>query len=185
MPVLTVSLPLWIASQVFGFICVALAMYARQLKRKANTVLVIGIANAFSAISLALLGNWVVFSLICVAIVRSMTFYFTELRIEQGKEIKKQITFIFMLVFMIASIIPVVFLWVWWFDWIILCGSLFVIFGNWAKGIHKIRIACATYDTLVVVNYIKFFNIIGIVQSALLVGAVVVFYIRFFRRKQT
>lgn len=184
MPELTVPLPLWIASQVFGFICVALAMWSFQTKRKANTVLLIGIANIFSAVSLALLANWVVFSLISVAIVRSFTFYFIELRIEKGKPINRQITLIFTLLFMVASIIPVIFTWTWWFDWVLLVCSLFIIYGSWAKGIHLIRIACFSYDALSIVNHIMFFNIIGLVQSILLTGSVIVFYVRYFIKKR-
>jgi hypothetical protein len=180
MPELTVSLSLWIASQISGFVCVAFSMYAFQIKRKANTILAIGIANIFLATSLALLQNWVVFSLISVAAIRSFVFYFIELRAEKGKEIKPVISFLLMIIFMIISIIPVIFTQTWWFDWVLLGCSLFIIFGNWAKGIHLFRLGCMSYDSLVVVNHIKYFNIIGLIQSALLVGAVIVFYIRFF-----
>jgi hypothetical protein len=40
------------------------------------------------------------------------------------------------------------------------------------------RLTIALYDTLVIVNHIVFFNIIGIVMQILLVGSVAVFYIR-------
>ena len=176
---------MWIASQVLGFIAVALTIWALQIKSKPKMLIIVGIAYIPLAISVGLLLNWVVFSLMTVVVIRSFIFAFIEHRNQRGKQINKWIPFVLMLVFMTAQVVPVVFTWEWWLDWLLLGSSLFITFGNWAKGPHMIRASMASYDILVIVNHVIFFNIAGIVMAALKLGSVAVFYARFIIANQS
>lgn len=179
-----VPLATWIASQVIGAIGIGIAMWSFQVKRKIKLFFIIGCANVLMAVSVALLLNWVVFALLCIAVARNLAFAYLEKRKEQGKNIAKGVPFVLMICFIIANIIAVAFTWVWWFDFVLLTASCVVIFGSWLKTTHVFRVSCLSYDSLAVVNYIKFSNVIGLVQSVLLVGAVITFYIRLFIEKR-
>jgi len=175
---ITVPLEIWITSQVFALACVVFTVVAYQVKRKATTLLVWGIGFAFMGVALALLQSWTPFALVACGVVRNLIFWRIELRREQGKEIKRQYTLAIILTFMMISVIAVVFTWEIWVDWVLLGCSLFISLGNWVQNIHLFRIANAFYDCFVVITYVATVNIIGIAHSVILVGAVVVFYVR-------
>lgn len=184
MPELTASLPIWIISQIFGVFSVTATVFGFQFKRKRNTLIAISIGNIFTVLATALLSNWVVVSLMTAACLRNLTFAYLEHRCEKGKTINARTSFALMILFMIFTIIPVTFFWEWWFDWVLLVSSLFIIFGIWMQGIHIHRIASIIYDTLIIVNYIEFFNIIGIIQAIIIQTSKAIFYVRFFREKK-
>jgi len=171
---------MWITSQIIGFAGLAMALLAYQAHKKVQTLVLFGVAFAFVAVSLAFLSDWPVVALNVVASVRSFTFAFVEHKGIQGKRLSLAL----MLTFMAVAIISVSLLWQWWLDWVLLGASVFIVFGNWAKGPHLIRVSSAIYDGLVIINYVVIFNIIGIVQSVLLLGSVAIFYIRFFARRE-
>jgi len=176
--------PNWIVSQIIGFIAVVIGMYAMLAKRKTDTMFFAAISGLFLSLSLMLLLNWVVVAIFLMSSTRNFFFAWCESRREKGKEVKPQITLAATVVFMIATVVAVAFTWTWWFDWILLASSLFIIYGAWAKGRHKIRIAFFTYDALIIVNYVVFFNPIGLVMSLMLMSATTIFYIRYFRNKK-
>lgn len=184
MPELTASLPIWIISQIFGVFSVAATVCGFQFKKKRNTLIAISIGNLFTVIATALLSNWVVVSLMSAACLRNLTFAFLEHRREKGKNVNVRTSFALMILFMVITIIPVTFFWEWWFDWILLASSLFIIFGIWIQGIHTHRIASIIYDSLVIVNHVKFLNVIGIVQALIIQASKAIFYFRFFREKK-
>jgi len=176
--------PHWITSQIIAFIAVLLGMYSLLRKRKTETLLYGAFVPLFLALSVLLLDNWVVFYILLLAGVRNFLFSWFALREEQGRPINPKITFLAMLSFMAATIVAVAFTWEWWFDWLLLASSLFIIYGGWAKGIHKMRIGFFSYDSLVIVNFIVYLNVIGILMSVLLLGSTVVFYIRYFKKRK-
>lgn len=184
MPQLTVPLPLWITSQVLAVFALICAMWAFQIKSKKLTLLMIAIACVFNSTSSAFINNWVVASMLAVSVIRCFIFAYLEHRKEKGKYVSEKLTFVLMLVFMLATCILVAFFWSWWFDFVLLAASLGTIYGNRAKGIHAMRITCLCYDTLVIVNHIVFFNIVGIIMQILIVSSSIVFYIRYFANKR-
>jgi len=183
MPELTVELPVWIISQIIGFIGVVLCVWSFQIKSKVKMLVLVGAANIFFGLAAGLLLNWVVFWLLLVAAIRSFAFSYLEQRRVRGKRTHKSVSLSLMIVFIFVLIVAVAFTWIWWLDWVLLAISIFIIYGNYAKGIHKLRIGLTTYESAVIINYVVFFNIVGVIQSILLLGAMVVFYIRFFRNK--
>jgi len=176
--------PDWITSQIIGFIAVLVGMYSLLVKRKTDTLMFGGFTSLFIALSVALLLNWVVFFISILAAVRNFLFAWFEYRKEKGREVKPQITFAAMLVFIVATIVAIAFTWEWWFDWILLVVTILIIYGSWAKGIHKIRIALITFDTLMIINFIIYFSILGIIMSAIFLSAGVAFYMIYFYRKR-
>jgi len=182
-PELTVSLPLWIASQVAMAIALFFGLSCFQIKRKKYMLLVLGVSCIFEAICAALLLNWVIFGIACVATTRSFTFAFFEFRRARGLTVNPIISNTILALFMAAAIIAVGFTWTWWFDWLMLGAALAIIVGNWNKGIHLIRLSCLVYDVLIIVNHVIFFNLVGILFSALMICSVIIFYIRFFYKR--
>ena len=177
-PELTVSLPLWIASQVVGLVALVVAMWAMQLKRKRGMILLVGVACALEAIQFALLANWVVFGIQCIAVFRSFIFAYFEKRREQGNEVKQWIPLACVVLFISVAIISVSFTWVWWVDWLLCCAFCFNIICIWARSTHLLRFAFSFYDALNIAKCVMFFDIIGIVYSALCICSVVFFYVR-------
>ena len=184
MPEINVPLAQWIISQAIMVLAIIACMIAFNIKRKTTTLLLVGVSVTLQTISVALLLNWVLFALIMVAAVRVFVFAFFEYRKEHSKEIKQWVTIAFMIIFMVSSVIPVLFLWSWWLDWLLLAAALVLIVGYWAKGIHLMRISSCIYESLTIVNHAVYFNVFGIVLSSLMLISIAVFYGRYFYQKR-
>ena len=165
---------------------IGVAIVAFQVRSKVDTLLFLGVANIFQAVSVGLLLNWVAFSIFAVTIVRSFTFAFIEHRARIDKPVPQQIQLALVIAFMVAVIVTVSTTFEWWLDFLLLMASLFLVYGNWAKGPHLIRISALVFDGLFIVNHAAvpdFPNIAGIVFSSLMIFTVLVFYGRFFFSK--
>ena len=186
MPELTVSLPLWIVSQVFAFIALAIIVFGMQVKRKRNTMICLALGCSMIAVSVAFLMNWVVFAIMTVAVLRNTQVAIFEHLRDKGKQINKNVEYGFLALFVVAYVVPIIFTWVWWVDWALLSVSLVILLAGTLKGIHLLRIASICYDGLMIVNHTVFFNVIGIITSSIVIGSILVFYVRYFweKRKQ-
>jgi len=182
-PELTVSLPLWIISQIAIFLAVVLQVVAFQIKNKTTMLFFAGTWSALIAISTGLLLNWVVCGILAISAVRNWVFAYFEHRRTKGKEVHQNITLALFLLFSAFIIISVALTWVWWLDWVLLATVLTISYGGYAKGIHIFRLGYIAYYSFVIVNHLVFFNVVGIAQSVLLLGAMAVFYFRFFKNK--
>ena len=176
MPELNVPLWQWGISQAFGLVALVLAFYAFQVKSRTKTLTAVAIGCIFLSVSAALLHNWVVAGLILVATVRSFTFAWFE-KYGKPKKSHERAAFACMILFMALSAVVVVFTWEWWFDWIVLFGSCLFIYGNWAKGIHPIRIASAVGALIHMTNHIIFLNIMGALIELSIFISVLAFYL--------
>jgi hypothetical protein len=185
MPELTVPLPLWIASQVFAFIALAIIVFGFQVKRKRNTMFCLACACAVIAVSVAFLENWVVFAIMAVATCRNFQVALFEHLRDKGKKINKYIEMAILALFVIAYIVPIIFTWVWWLDWALLSVSLVILLAGTIKGIHLLRVASICYESLMIVNNVRFFNIIGIVTSSISISSILLFYVRFIWKNKT
>ena len=177
--------PLWIASQTIGLLSVFATVWFLQIKDKSKMMFVSGTATSLTAVSAALLSNWVIVGLISVTAVRNFSFSFIEHRKKRGREIHRSIPFVLMCVFMIASVVSVSFTWNWWLDWVLLVFALVIIFGNWARGTHLIRLGIASYAAVTIVNYVIFYDYVGIVRASLAIGSVTLFYARQIRARKS
>lgn len=169
---------LWIASQVFacaGLICI---VYAYQVKDKVKTLVGIGIASLFGVVSFALLGNWVVVMLVFFAAIRCFVFAHIEKRNESGNPMNRRTSFFIMLGFMLLTIIAVAIVREWWFDWILLLASCFLIYGNWAEGIHMIRISGLVYAFLAIINHVIVGNLVAIIIEVFAAVSIILFYVK-------
>ena len=174
----------WYLSQAFMLIGLGVAIAAFQVKRKVHTLLALGVACVFQAISTGLLLNWVAFSIAAVAMVRSFTFAFIEHRAGIDKPIAQGLQHFFVLTFMTAMVITISITWERWFDFALLAASLLLIYGNYAKGTHLIRIATIIFEAFLIVNHAVFFNIAGIIFSSLMIFAIFIYYARFLFSKR-
>jgi hypothetical protein len=165
-------------------VALVIAMWAMQVKNKTRTMLLIAVACVFNSVSVGLLLNWVVFSFLAITAVRMFIFAFLENKKSSGGEIGRGLYPSLMLFFVVATFVVNAFTFEWWFDWVMCTLSAGAIVGSYLKGIHKMRLTIMAYDTLVIVNHVVFFNVVGIIMQVLLVGSAVVFYVRWFANKR-
>ena len=184
MPELTVSLPLWIIAQGILFVAIVLQVYAFQVRNKKKTLILAGLFSACTAVSSALLLNWVVFSLMTAAAVRNFVFAYLEHRKTTGKVTPQWVLRLLLVFFFVAFTVPVVFTHVWWLDWVLLAATLIIVYGTYANGIHIFRFGFVSFNSFLIVNHIVFFNIVGIIQSVLVISSIAVFYVRVFVKKR-
>ena len=166
----------WGISQAFGLVALGLVFYAFQVKSRVKTLTAVAVGCIFLAISTAILGNWVVTGLLLVAVGRSFTFAWFE---KNGKPTKthQYAAVGAMALFITLSIIVVIFTWEWWFDWLVLAASCLIVWGNWAKGIHPVRIAGAVGGIIHMANHIIFMNIMGTLIELSVLISIIAFYI--------
>ena len=180
MPELTVSLPLWIVSQVIMLVSVVAAVYSLQQRSKIKTLLWGSITMSIQVVAFAILLNWVLVGVLAVAIIRQIAFVYFEHRSEKGKPVKFWMPCMTVIVASIVTAVSVALTWEWWFDWVILAVSVFINFAVWAKGIHLMRASFISNDSLTIVNHVVFFNIIGIIMCVIFLCAHTAFYVRYF-----
>ena len=172
----------WGLSQFFGFIALCLMFYSLQTKNKTRTLLATVGSNLTLAISTALLYNWVLFGVLLVACVRDLCY----LALKKSR---------FKLFHPVSIIVLVIFLGLtttavlltrsnWWFNWVLLCTSLFIVFGYWMRNIHWLRISRFVASIALIVNHVHFSNITGIALDTASLISIIIFYIIFFKRKR-
>jgi hypothetical protein len=180
MPELTVPLYQWVISQVFAFAAVVFTMICYNIKRKTLMLTFLAAANLTSAIAAGLLLNWTVFALTGVALIRSIGFTYIGHREDTGKHTPKWIPIAFMIFIMAASITVGALVWEWWLDIVLIVVAVVIVIAMWFKNTHFLRGMMAMWDAFVIVEYLMFFNVIGIVQAGLSLAAMIIFYTRFF-----
>ncbi|MCL2228547.1 MAG: YgjV family protein [Firmicutes bacterium] len=175
---LHVSLPVWIVSQVFMLFALVTIVISMQLKNKRRLLLAVGLVYIFYAINLALIQNWIVFVTIVVALVRNLIFAYYERRAEKGKQISNTTGWVTVFVFMLAIIIPTIFLWSWWFDWLLAAGSIPILIGAYVKGIHLFKTAIILKAILNIISFVFYLNLVGIIYETVVITSIIAFYIR-------
>jgi len=175
---LPVSLTLWIVSQVFMFFALVTIVISLQVKNKRNLLFLIGVCYVFFSLNLIFLQDWIVLITILVALCRNFVFAFFEHCAEKGKPLPKWVGQASVVFFIVALIVPTIFLWTWWFDWILIAGSIPIIIGAYFKGTHLLRVAIMVKAALNIINFVIFVNIIGIIFESFVIGSSIVFYIR-------
>ena len=179
MPQLTVPLYQWIISQVFAFAAVVFTMTCYNIKRKTLMLTFLALANLTSAIASGILLNWTVFGLTAVALVRSIGFTYFGHRADTGRPVPKWIPIAWMLLIVTASVIVGALVYEWWLDAVLIVIAVAVVVAMWYKNTHIFRATLGLWDAFVIMSYLMFFNVIGIVQASLSLAAMAVFYIRF------
>ena len=179
-----VAIPLFIASQVAGFVAFIIAIIGHSSKHRERTFSCFGIANTLIAISAAILLNWVFAILSISAAMRNFTFYFIEKRKLKGKAPPHWVLAVVAIVFIIMVIVPTIFIWQWWVDWMIVIAAILVIIISLTKSAVLLRIPFIMADTFITINHIKFFNIIGAVQSSTFITIAIIFLIRHTGKKR-
>ena len=178
-----VALPMFITSQIIGFIAFFVVISGYSTKKRIKTFWCFGAANLLIAISVAMLGNWVFATLSTISFVRNFVFYFIERRKAKCKITPRWIYVLIASIFILVTIIPTIFIWQWWVDWAIVATKIFIIIMSLTQSIGIFRASYISSDLFTVLNHIKFFNIIGLVQTIFFIVANTVFLIRYARRK--
>jgi len=138
------------------------------------------VASFFYCINLALIQNWIVFITLVVALLRNLVFAYLEHRERQGKGVSKHVGWGIVALFIPVLIVPTIFLWSWWLDWVLVLTSIPVLIGAYIKGTHLMRIGIIFKASFNIVSFIFFFNIVAIVVESIVLTSIFVFYIRFF-----
>jgi len=182
---LPVILPLFIISQIFGLINIGLTIYKYQVKDKAKTLRMSAVGNVFKALNYAFLLNWSIAALKVVSIAKNLTFAKTS---KPGAKIKLKYSVALLILFSSLSVAAVFVAFLFnriWFEWVVLGAVLLSNFGKWKKGIHLLRITAVVYRAVMIINSIFFFlNITNLIKGIIVIGTIIVFYIRFFRARK-
>ena len=181
---LPVVLWMFIVSQIFGLINIAIAFYKFQFKDKAKTLRLSAVGNVFKALNYAFLLNWSLAGLKVVSIAKNLIFAKTS---SENSGIKFWQSLLIFLFFSLISFAVVFVTW-WfsrlWFEWVILAVVLFANFGKWVKGIHWLRISALFYRSVMIINSIFFFlNITNLIKAVVVIWSIIIFYTRFFTNR--
>jgi len=171
----------WIVSQVFAFLALVAVVICFQLKNKVHTLIWLGICNAFYMISVMFLANWIIAVIVAIAMLRSFVFAWIDSRKEPvNPKASLAVMFGFMFALVLFTVFMMIYLDWWWIDLLLLASSIFIIYGNWAKGIHILRISLLAYAALAIINHIFYLNAIAIIVEAVAILSIMIFYVRYF-----
>jgi hypothetical protein len=181
---LPVVLWMFIVSQIFGAINIFIAFIKYQYKDKAKTLKLSAVGNVFKALNYAFLMNFSLAGLKVVSVFKNLSFSKTS----KG-EVKRWLSISIFIFFCLISTAIVV--WAWWlsgiwFEWVVLAVVLLANYGKWAKGVHLIRITQLFYCSVMIINGLFFFlNFTSIIKAVAVIISILVFYVRFFKKKCT
>ena len=174
---------LWIVSQVLTLIALAIIVYGFQSKSKGKTLVCTAICNTFLTIAFILLQNWQAVGIFAFAIARDLTYFWRERKHPDNHKLSVATLWFFLIGAAIIAAFTI--------DWHAYTASLiiavawqltafFLIYGSWAKGCHVIRISRTMFGVLAIVNHVWFANWAGILTEGVIIGAIMLFYIKFF-----
>lgn len=179
--VITGPLYLWILSQVAVFFSICFAVWSYLVKDRSKTLFINTIACFFLCGSCMLLSNWVLAGLLVLAMVRNIFFWILDKR---PTKYNNYIRWAGVFLLLVATVLIVVFLRTWWFDWVMLAANIYIIIVMSINNIHWLRSAFILGDSASIVNHLNVFNIIGIVQCCIQIVANLIFYVLFFTSKK-
>ena len=173
----------WVLSQAIGVFLVATLVIGFQQKRKQRVLLAFAIANALGVVSMILLENYGLAALSAVNVAKNLVFMWTN---KEGVKLSQFLSYSILIFFLIATVVSVWLTWVTWTDWPIMGFQLFTTWASWSTAkytTHVMKASSVGFQTFFVINAIIFFNIIGIVASALILSSIFAFYIKFFLKR--
>ena len=136
------------------------------------------IANVNAIVAFGLLENWVMMAIFCSTLLRNVVLLYLSVK---DRHLNRFLNLSMLMFFWALTIIAVVFTYVWWFDWLLLAGSLLAVFGKWMKSNHLIKFTNLPWSILAIINNVFFYNFMGIAIEAIVILSVAIFYLRFFR----
>ena len=164
---------MWLLSQVLGGAALVCAVAAFLCKNKCKTLVLYALSNFSLAVSSACLQNWVLTGTLILATLRNFCLAWLEKKILQRTHF---ISLSILFCFWIAAVVIVTLTHKCFYDWILLVSVIFVIYGNWAKGIHLIRISTIINSALAIGSHIFFGNYLGIAVDAAAIISICTFY---------
>jgi len=174
----------WIVSQALGFLIVFTLFYGFQQKKKTKLLWAFTVTNILGFFAMMLLENYGLAATSAVNIAKNLTFIWKNTRKQETPVFWSYFILIF---FLAAMIVSVSLFWVVWTDWPILFFSSVSTFGSWwksKKAIHIMKGAAVGFQTFFIINAVIFFNIIGIINGIIVLGSILLFYIKFFKTKK-
>ena len=175
----------WIISQALGVLLLTGVFLVFQVKGKKKLIFFFGAYNFFATFMYFFIGDTVMMGISAIGVVRNIAFFWVETRREKIKPTYERSILIF---FLCLSVSSMALTWdgEFWFEWVLLAGSLCANYGTWAKGPHRIRIGNIIYSVCIIIQSIRFLNIANILIETTVILSCIVFYFRFFhaRRKK-
>ena len=185
---LHVELWQWIVSQVLGVFIVLCLIIGFQTKAKQRLLLTFAIANVIGFFSMLLLENYGLAAMSVVNVGKNVAFMWTNKRESAGRPINKVLSYVLLVFFWVAGIVSVSIWWVVWTDW---PGLGFQIITTWASWhgarwtTHVMKLSSLGFQVVFIINAFMFFNWIGIVSGLIVLGSILLYYIKFFAQKKT
>jgi len=166
----------WIVSQVFALVSMALMFYSLQTKSQVRTLWATVGSNLTLAVSATLLLNWVLFGILLIGAARDVCY----LGLKKARLPLRHPVSIFVLVLFLGLIaVTVTFTHNgWWFNWVMLFTSSFLVIGYWVRNIHWLRASRTLASIALIVNHLHFSNYIGVLMDAMSLVSIAIFYSR-------
>jgi len=177
-----VDLWVFVLSQILGLIYVGIVFYALQIKDKSKTLKWYAIGNIFTIISNALLLNFVIVGTKSVSFFKNISF--SHLQKNRGK-VSKLVSVGTLVFFITIAFVVGIFTWNGlWFNWLIISALAISYFSEWHENVHLLRFGMLLYVGMVFVNALMFFNIASMIECIITLIAVIVFYVRYIKKRK-
>ena len=179
-----IGVPMWQywLSQSMGILQIFITLIAFQTKNKSLLLGLFALANVFAIISNGLLLNFIVSGTKGVSLFKNLSFSWLQ---KNRERVNKDIQVGILILFCMLAYVVVLFTWDGlWFNWILFVALAFSYYGEWAKGIHIVRIGGFVYAVAMIVNALMFANFTLIIVSLLSIGSIIVFYIKLLIEKK-
>ncbi|MCL2570286.1 MAG: YgjV family protein [Firmicutes bacterium] len=171
----------WILSQVIAVINLGLVFFAFQVKNKTRTLLIFAFVLFLGVWMNVLLENYVPAGMLGVSALRNVAYAWLERR----REVWKKASVVILFAFILLSAGSLYFTFTGhWFDFVIGGGIILVTYTSWARGIHRIRFGQIIMSCIWIVNSVMFQNYIQIITDIIIIGSIILFYVRYLRAKE-
>ena len=175
---------MWIVSQIIGVVALIVVIIAFQKKRRLSTLLLSALANGVSVVMHLLLTNWVMAGFAAAVSIRALVYAFIE-PYRLANSLPRWLDYIVLVAMLAVNGIVFIFVReVFWFDYVLLGGTMFATFGGWRRGIHWIRFGNIVLSAFIIVNAIMFVNVLSIITESFIILAILAFYVRIARAKR-
>jgi len=175
-----VSIPWFVISQVFGVMILIVIFITFQQKNKERLLLWSIFMMVLFFLMWAALDQWTIAAISGVGAVRNVAFYWLKKnqdRVSRGMSIA-------ILVVFIAFTVTVGFLTrSEWFDLVIIISSSFFVIALWQNNPHILRFIGFINGGIFLAVNILLLNIMGMLIELSFITSIIVFYIRYYRRK--
>ena len=183
---------IWIVSQAVGLAAIVLMFIALQQKTKSRQLAWSLAFNTLLLIANLLLRNYVVVGSLAVMLINNCVFVLIA-RNQDGiskRKIPDWFRWAAFSFFSTLNIVVTVLLWHFdfaayhWFYWLIIVTVTAINLGKAVRGVHFLKITLFSAQIIFAINAIMFWNLMGVITSAVVSVSIIFFYVKYFRKRK-